>query len=180
MKRKPIHPIPEPTGGSGGNNHAFPTAKRLRQIEHELSVTHSPRNSAGLALCWDYNSQNGCRLTSDTRNRAHGEINPKGLHWAVQHQLIRRACLIGTKEIKPGEADGFIQAHRTSDADSTSGEIEESRDHMTGGQEFEPFYSEIALRCLGGEELDPFASVADFPSMFAIRTASTPMKKLIR
>ena len=44
MKKKPIYPIPDHTGGSDlGTSHAFPTGKRLRQIEHELSTTHAPK-----------------------------------------------------------------------------------------------------------------------------------------
>ena len=160
---KPIHPTPEPTGGSGSINRAGRTGKRLRRIERELSVTHSPRNSARVALCWGYNSHNRCRLTSDTCNRAHEKIKPKGLHRAVQSQLIRRAGLIGTKKIKPAEVDGFIQELRNADDGATSGKIEESRDHVTGGQEFESFSPEIDIPCLSGEEMDPFMSLADFP-----------------
>lgn len=105
----------------------FLLEKRLRQTERELSVTHYPRNGAGAALRWGYNSHNGCRITADTCNRAHGKIKPNGLHCAVQSQLIRRAGLIGAEKIKPEEDDEFAQSLRADDAEMTGGK---SQNHL--------------------------------------------------
>ena len=52
-KEETDSPHPGPTGGSDSNDHAFPTGERLRRTEHELSVTHSPRNSAGYLRAGD-------------------------------------------------------------------------------------------------------------------------------
>ena len=90
------------------------------------------------------------------------EIKPNGLQWAVHSQLIRRAGLVGAKKIKHEEADGAIQVLRTDDAEMTEGEIDESRDRTTGGQEFEPFGPEGALSFLGGEEDGSFRCFGGF------------------
>ena len=91
VKRKHIRPISTQAGGNEVTDHAYKSGKRLRQIAHGLAVTHAPRNSAGVALCWGYNSHNGCRLSADDRTRAHGKMKQKGIHRAAQSQLIRRA-----------------------------------------------------------------------------------------
>ena len=91
-----------------------------------------------------YNSHSGCRLSADTRNRPNGEIKPNGLHLAAQSQLIRSAIFISAKKIEYDEVGGFNQSLRTDDAEMAGEPIAESRDHMAGGQEFEPFAPKAA------------------------------------
>ena len=123
MKKQPIRPIPDTNGGGESlPSHRFPTGERLRQIEHELSTTNAPRNGNGVALCWDYNSHNGCRLDSNPPNLAHAKMKADGIHRAVQAQLIRRGGLVGTKKIQPAEVDGSIPALRAPDIESKGGE----------------------------------------------------------
>ena len=130
---KPTHPIPDHTGGTDVNSHAFPTGKRLRQAERELSVTHAPRNSSGISLCSDYNSHNGCRLTVEPCSSAHEEMKPNGLHRTAQAQMIRLGDLFGAEKIEAGGFGGFIHALGAADAGATEGKIAESLDHMAGG-----------------------------------------------
>ena len=123
-EEKQTHPIPDQTGGAGNsqNTHAFPTAKRLRQIEHEFSVSHDPGNGSGGALFRGYNSHNGCRLTSETCRLDLERMKAKELQGAVQAQLIRHGGLVCTRKTKPDEVDGLIQPLRASDAACTAGD----------------------------------------------------------
>ena len=101
-------------------------------------------------------------------------MKPKGLHWAVQSQLIRRAGIVGTKKIKHAGVDGFSQALRTADAEFTEGGITESLEHMSGGQVFGPFAlrKSTPLSCWG--EMDYAASFADSPRQVSESNDATP------
>ena len=121
------------------------------------------KNGSGVALCWGCNSYNGGRLDTQSCNRAHVEMKPNGIHWAVQAQPIRRGGLVGAEEIKPDEVDGFIQALMGADVGSNEEKIEESRDRITGGeitQIPECLPLDVAVRT---DERDGSPVLADFP-----------------
>ena len=55
-----------------------------------LSRQHAPLDAQGKMKCWDASSHMGCKMTAAQCSRNHEIIRAKGIHWAVQAQLLRR------------------------------------------------------------------------------------------
>ena len=71
----------------------YPAGKVLSKAEVGLSRQNAPLDAQGKMKCWDASSHMGCKMTAAQCSRSHEINRVKGIHWAVQAQLLRRSHL---------------------------------------------------------------------------------------
>ena len=104
-------PVPTTTPGKadeGANASApaaqlkgYPAGKVLSQAEVGLSRQHAPLDAQGEMKCWDASSHMGCKMTAAQCSRSHEIIRIKGIHLAVQAQLLHRGGIRSGPVIPP-------------------------------------------------------------------------------
>ena len=117
-------PTPAPTtipgkAGEGANASGpasqlkgYPAGKVLIQAEVGLSRQHAPLDAQGKMKCWDASSHISCKMTAARCSRSHEIIRVKGIHWAVQAQLLRRGGVRSGLVVPPNQVDAKVAALR--------------------------------------------------------------------
>ena len=77
-----------------------------------LSRQHAPLDAQGKMKCWDASSHMVCKMTAAQCSRSHEINRVKGIHWAVQAQLLRRGGVRSGPVIPPNQVDTKVAALR--------------------------------------------------------------------